>query len=60
MTLKSDSKFEEKLTLCSKNDVRNLVNFNASIGKSKNLLFCGMLLLKVCNVLVKKYREVAL
>ena len=54
MTMKSDSKFEEKLTLCSKNDVRNLVNFNASIGKSKNLLFCGMLLLKVCNVLVKK------
>ena len=60
MTLKSDSKFEEKLTLGSKNDVIKLVNFNVSIGKSKNLLFCGLLLLKVCNVLVKKYREVAL
>ena len=60
MALKSDSKFEEKLTLGSKNDVIKLVNFNVSIGKSKNLLFCGLLLLKVCNVLVKKYREVAL
>ena len=60
MALKSDSKFEEKLTLSSKNDVRKLVNLNASIGKSKNLLFCGLLLLKVCNVLVKKYREVVL
>ena len=28
MTLKSDAKFEEKLTLSSKNDMRNLVNFN--------------------------------
>ena len=28
MTLKSDAKFEEKLTLGSKNDMRNLVNFN--------------------------------
>ena len=60
MALKSDSKFEEKLTLGSKNDVIKLVNFNVSIGKSKNLLFCGLLLLKVCNVLVKKYREVVL
>ena len=32
-------KFEEKLTLGSKNDMRNLVNFNASSGKSGNLLF---------------------
>ena len=39
MTLKSDAKFEEKLTLGSKNDMRNLVNFNASSGKSGNLLF---------------------
>ena len=37
MTLKSDVKFEEKLTLGSKNDMRNLVNFNASSGKSENL-----------------------
>ena len=39
MTLKSDAKFEKKLTLGFKNDMRNLVNFNASSGKSGNLLF---------------------
>ena len=39
MTQKSDAKFEEKLTLGSKNDMRNLVNFNASSGKSGNLHF---------------------
>ena len=39
MTLKSDAKFEEKLTLGSKNDMRNLVNFNASTGKSVNFHF---------------------
>ena len=27
MTLKSDAKFEEKLTLASKNDMRNWANF---------------------------------
>ena len=36
MTLKSDAKFEEKLTLGSKNDMSNFVNFNASSGKSQN------------------------
>ena len=41
MTLKSDAKFEEKLTLGSKRnlELRNLVNFNASSGKSENLHF---------------------
>ena len=37
MTLKSDAKFEEKLTVGSKNDMGNLVNFNANSGKSENL-----------------------
>ena len=37
MTLKSDANFEEKLTLGSKNDIRNLVNSNVSGGTSKNL-----------------------
>ena len=32
MKLKSDAKFEEKLTLGSKNDMRNLVNFNTGSG----------------------------
>ena len=43
MTQKSDPKFEEKLTLGSKNDIRNLVNFNASSSKSKNLHFDNLL-----------------
>ena len=38
MTLKSDAKFEEKPALDSKNDTTNLVDFNASSGKSENLL----------------------
>ena len=50
MTLKSDLNFEEKLTFCLKNDMRNLVNFNASSGKSENLHFDEILLSKVCNV----------
>ena len=37
MTLKGDANFEEKLTLDSKNDMRNLVNFSGSSGKSENL-----------------------
>ena len=44
MTLKSDAKFEEKPTLGSKNDMRNLVNFNASSSKSGNLHFDVLLL----------------
>ena len=39
MTLKSDAKYEEKLTLGSKIDMRNLVNFDASSDKSENLHF---------------------
>ena len=50
MTLKSDSNFEEKLTFCLKNDVRNFTNFNSSSGKSENLYFDGLLLSKACTV----------
>ena len=39
MTLKSDAKFEEKLALGSKTDMTNLVNFNATSGKSENMNF---------------------
>ena len=41
MTLKSDPNFEEKMTFCLQNDMRNLVDFNASNG---NLHFDGLLL----------------
>ena len=50
MTLKSDAKFEEKPTLSSNNDMRNLVNFNANSGKSENLHFVVLLLLKTYYV----------
>ena len=44
MKLKSDPNFERKLTLCMKNDMGNLVYFNANSGKSENLHFYGLLL----------------
>ena len=49
MTLQIDAKFDEKLTLDSKNDIRNLVNFNASNGKSENVHFDVLL----CQLLIK-------
>ena len=39
MTLKSDSKYEEKLALGSKNNMSNLLNFYASSRKSQNFHF---------------------
>ena len=56
MTLKSDAKFEKKLTPGSKNDMRNLVNFNASSGKSRNFHFDVLLLPISYKVSAKKYR----
>ena len=53
MTLKNDARFEEKLTLGSKNNMRNLVNFNASSGKSQNLHF-GVVAYKVSAKKVQK------
>ena len=47
MTLKSAGKFEEKLNLSSKNDIRTLGNFNTSSGKYENLNFDVLLLSKV-------------
>ena len=46
MTLKIDAKFAEKLTVGFENDIRNLVNFNTSSGKSENLHFDTLLLSK--------------
>ena len=57
MKLKSDAKFEEKLTLGSKNDMRNLVNFNASSGKSENLHFDVLLLSIAYKVSAKKVQK---
>ena len=44
MTVESDPKFEEKLALGFKNDMKILVNFNAYSGKSENLHFDGLIL----------------
>ena len=54
MTPKSDANFEEKLTLGSENDMRSLVSFNPSSGKSENLHFVVLLLSKVNDVSAKK------
>ena len=50
MTLKSDAKFEEKLTCGWENDMRNLSNFCQSTQKSQRWDFHGILLSKVENV----------
>ena len=57
MTLKGDAKFEEKLTLSSKNDMRNLVSFNASSGKSENSQFDELLLTIAYKVSAKKVQK---
>ena len=57
MTLKSDAKFEEKLTLGSKNDTKNLVDFNVSSGSSEYLHFSMLLLPKVYYFRAKKSTE---
>ena len=57
MKLKSDTKFEEKLTLGSKNDMRNLVNFNANSGMSENLNFDVLLLSIAYKVSAEKVEK---
>ena len=44
--LKSDAKFEEKLTCCLKNYMRNMANFHQSTWKSQNWDFDRILLSK--------------
>ena len=39
MTIKNDTKIEEELTCCFKNDMRNLTNFDPSTQKSKRFVF---------------------
>ena len=57
MTLENDAKSEEKRALGSKNDMTNLVNFNAISGKSKNLHFDVLLLSITCKVSAKKVQK---
>ena len=55
--MKSDAKFEEKLTLGSKNDIMNLVKFNSSCSKSENLHFHVLLSSKIYQVRAKKVQR---
>ena len=48
---------KKKRTFSLKNDMRNLVNFNANSGISENLYFDGLILSKVFNVWAKKNTE---
>ena len=57
MTLEIDAKLEGKLAHGFKNGMMNLVNFNASSGKSENLHFDLLLLSIAYNVLAKKSAE---
>ena len=57
MTVESDAKFEEKLALGFKNDMTNLVNFNASSGKSENLHFDVLLLSSIYKVSATKAQK---
>ena len=52
MKLKRDTKFEEKLTCCLENDMRNFANFHQSTQKCQNWNFDKILLSKVENVWV--------
>ena len=57
MKLKSDANFEEKLTLDFKKDMKNLVNFNVSSGKSENLQFDVQLLSIAYKVSAQKVKK---
>ena len=48
--MKSDVRFEEKLPLGSKNDMRNLVNFDGRSGKSENVHFEIVLLFLIAYI----------
>ena len=56
MTLKSDTKLEEKLTCGLEDDMRNSGNFHQTPRKSKNWNFNGILLSKVEMYEPKIYR----
>ena len=50
MAMKTDTKFEEKVTSGLENDMSNLANFHQSTEKCQNWDFDGVLLSKVENL----------
>ena len=57
MTLKSDTKFEEKLTCHSENDMRNFANFHQSTRKCQNWNFNGILFVQRRKCMSIKFKE---
>ena len=54
---KESAKFEGKLTLGSKNDMKNLMNLNVTSGKSESLHFDVLLFSIAYKVSAKKVRK---
>ena len=57
MTVKGDPIFKEKLTIGLKNEVKNLVTFQASSRESENLYFDGLVFSKAYKVLDEKVQK---
>ena len=58
MTLKSDTKFKEKLTCGFKHDMKDLVNFYPTTQKSESSTSMGCFCPKYIRFELKKYRGV--
>ena len=58
MTLKSDTKFKEKLIFCFKDDMKNLVNFHPTTQKTENFFSMGSFCPKCARFELEKYRGV--
>ena len=58
MATRSHAKFEQKLTLGSKNGMKNLVNFHPATQNSKNFTSVGYFCLKYMRFELIKYRGV--
>ena len=59
MTMNSDAKFEEKLTLGFKNDMKNLVNFHPTTQKSENFTLMGYFCPKYMRFELKNTEELS-
>ena len=57
MTLKSDAKFEEELTLGSKEELRNFVNFQPTTQKYKKFTYMGKFWSKYMRFELKNTEE---
>ena len=58
MTMRSDTNFEEKLTVGFKSNMKNLVSFHPTTQNSKNFTLMGHFCPKYIRFELKKYRGV--